>query len=165
MASISGVGTSGFAACARWLLQCGLVHHPSARQASGAMLIVRVCKRGQHGVCLLPTSQSNFCRHYLLIEEEEELHQSSQMRLIRRNFNTRIEDPSTNLETVMNIPYDPDSHQCFPFIFTARSLFELRCPGFHILTTHSYKQRVRTCTTWVTQVLLRARIGHAGIDR
>jgi hypothetical protein len=35
-------------------------------------------------------------------EEEEELHQSSQMRLIRRNTNTRIEYPSTNLETVIN---------------------------------------------------------------
>ncbi len=34
--------------------------------------------------------------------EEEELHQSSQMRLIRRNTNTRIEFPSTNLETVIN---------------------------------------------------------------
>jgi hypothetical protein len=36
-------------------------------------------------------------------EEEEELHQSSQMRLIRRNTNTRIEYPSTNLETVINV--------------------------------------------------------------
>jgi hypothetical protein len=35
-------------------------------------------------------------------EEEEELHQSSQRRLIRRNTNTRIEYPSTNLETVIN---------------------------------------------------------------
>jgi hypothetical protein len=26
------------------------------------------------------------------------------MRLIRRNTNTRIEDPSTNLETVINVP-------------------------------------------------------------
>ncbi len=34
-------------------------------------------------------------------EEEEEIHQSSQMRLIRWNTNTRIEDPSTNLETVI----------------------------------------------------------------
>ncbi len=39
-------------------------------------------------------------------EEEEELHQSSQRRLIRRNTNTRIEYPSTNLETVINVAYD-----------------------------------------------------------
>jgi hypothetical protein len=39
-------------------------------------------------------------------KEEEELNQSSQMRLIRRNINTRIEDSSTNLETVINVPYD-----------------------------------------------------------
>jgi hypothetical protein len=28
------------------------------------------------------------------------------MRLSRRNINTRIEDPSTNLETVINVLYD-----------------------------------------------------------
>jgi hypothetical protein len=28
------------------------------------------------------------------------------MRLIRRNINTRIEDPSKNLEIVINVPYD-----------------------------------------------------------
>jgi hypothetical protein len=28
------------------------------------------------------------------------------MRLIRRNTNTRIEDPSTSLETVLNVSYD-----------------------------------------------------------
>jgi hypothetical protein len=39
-------------------------------------------------------------------QEEEELHQSSQMRLIRRNTSTRIEHPSTNLETVINVSYD-----------------------------------------------------------
>jgi hypothetical protein len=43
---------------------------------------------------------------YVEEEEEEELHQSSQMRLIRRNTNTRIEDPSTNLETVINASDD-----------------------------------------------------------
>jgi hypothetical protein len=38
--------------------------------------------------------------------KKEELHQSSQRRLIRRNTNTRIEYPSTNLETVINVAYD-----------------------------------------------------------
>jgi hypothetical protein len=33
---------------------------------------------------------------------QEELHQYSQMRLIRWNTNTRTEHPSTNLETVIN---------------------------------------------------------------
>jgi hypothetical protein len=39
-------------------------------------------------------------------EEEEELHQSSQRRLIRRNTNKRTEYPSTNLETVINVADD-----------------------------------------------------------
>ncbi len=42
----------------------------------------------------------------MLRTEEEEFHQSGQMRLIRRNTNTRIEYPSTNLETVINVSYD-----------------------------------------------------------
>ncbi len=39
-------------------------------------------------------------------DNEEELHQSILMRLIRRYTNTRIEDPSTNLETFINVSYD-----------------------------------------------------------
>ncbi len=39
---------------------------------------------------------------------KEELHQFSQMRLIRRNTNTRIEHPSTNLKTVINVSYDQE---------------------------------------------------------
>jgi hypothetical protein len=39
-------------------------------------------------------------------KHKKQLHQASQMRLIRRNTNTRIEDPSTSLETVINVSYD-----------------------------------------------------------
>ncbi len=45
------------------------------------------------------------------IEEEEELHQSSQMRLIRRNINTGIKDPSTNIGSLGSKSGD------VPFIF------------------------------------------------
>jgi hypothetical protein len=67
-------------------------HHPNLRQ---------------HTVCGARVQAAHWATLAIsLQEEEEELHQSSQMRLIRRNTNTRIEYPSTNLETVINLSYD-----------------------------------------------------------
>jgi hypothetical protein len=53
----------------------------------------------------IPAELEDRHNHHV-VDEEEELHQSSQRRLIRRNTNTRIEYPSTNLETVINVSYD-----------------------------------------------------------
>jgi hypothetical protein len=38
------------------------------------------------------------------VKKKNKLHQSSQMKLIRRKTDTRIQDLSTNLEKVVNVP-------------------------------------------------------------
>jgi hypothetical protein len=100
---------------------------------------------------------------------ETKLHQSSQMRLIQRNSNTRVEDPSTNLRRFVFSPVRSLAHvveQCMcstgrvPFtgVVTVSSC-TMRAQNLAIrVSIRSIRVRTRTCVSWRSQSCIASQV-------